>query len=75
MDRVREKIKLYDVPRRTNIVIAEENPRIPPASLQLVKGQKLLFDHLDGMYSLCYDKDNNIVHLAGWTEVYIVDDE
>ena len=27
------------------------------------------FDHIDGMYSLCYDKNGNPVHFAAWTPV------
>ena len=33
-----------------------------------------LFDHIDGMYSLCYDEHKNIHHLAAWTEVEEVTD-
>jgi len=29
----------------------------------------LLFDHIDGMYSLSTDLKGNMVHLAAWTEV------
>lgn len=29
----------------------------------------LFFDHVDGMYSFCLDLNNNITHLAAWTNV------
>ena len=31
-----------------------------------------LFKKIDGMYSVCYDKDEQLIHLAAWTEVQIV---
>jgi len=65
------KIKLYDVPRNTTIVVAEKDVRIPPASLSVAKGDILTFKRIDGMYSLCVDKNNNAVHIAAWTEVFI----
>ena len=49
-------MKLYDVPRNTYI---------------LLDGHRFKFDHIDGMYSLCYDVNNKICHLAAWTEVKI----
>ena len=35
-------------------------------------GDLLDFQHIDGMYSLCYDKEQNPVHIAAWTEVEII---
>jgi hypothetical protein len=52
--------KLYDVPRNTWIEF---------------KGHKLFFHHIDGMYSLCEDKDKTIVHLAAWADVEILEDD
>ena len=48
--------KLYDVPRETYVETEE--------------GDKFLFHHIDGMYSVCYDVLGNLVHLAAWTDVY-----
>jgi hypothetical protein len=48
-------MKLYDVPRNTRIVLEDDT--------------ELMFDHLDGMYSVCYNDSGSIVHLAVWTEV------
>jgi hypothetical protein len=53
-------MKLYDVPRNTRIKVQD---------------LELDFKHIDGMYSLCHDKDGNPVHLAAWTEVEIVKHE
>ena len=39
---------------------------------KLEKGDIIDFKKLDGMYSLCY-KDGKSCHLAGWTEVEILE--
>lgn len=65
-------MKLYQVPRKTKIRLIMEDNDSPPASLPLLKDDILFFDHLDGMYSFCIDELGNIVHLAGYTEVEIV---
>jgi len=54
-------MKLYEVPRNTRIV--------------LEGGTELMFDHIDGMYSVCYTDSGSIVHLAAWTEVTIKEDK
>ena len=41
-------MKLYEVPPKTWIKIA---------------GEKIFFDHLDGMYSYCLDEGGNVVHI------------
>lgn len=51
-------MKLYDVPRNTRIK---------------VKDLELNFHHIDGMYSYCETDDKEVVHLAAWTEVEIVE--
>lgn len=52
-------MKLYDVPRNTYI--------------QLPCGTRLLFDHIDGMYSLCFTEDGQPCHIAAWQDVTIAD--
>lgn len=43
---------------------------IPPESyIKLEDGQFFFFYHVDGAYSLCYDKDKNRVHLSASTEI------
>ena len=42
-------MKLYEVPPRTWIKI---------------DGEKIFFDHLDGMYSYCLTADNEVVHVS-----------
>ena len=50
---------LYSMPRKTWVVTPE--------------GHEFFFDHIDGMYSYCKDKDGNIVHYAAWTPVKPID--
>lgn len=57
-------MKLYDVPRNTRVRLSESEEKT-----------EVLFDHVDGMYSYCKDKDGNTIHLAAWTEVEIVNDK
>jgi hypothetical protein len=51
-------MKLYDVPRNTRIKVED---------------LELDFHHIDGMYSYCKTDDGEVVHLAAWTEVEIVE--
>lgn len=37
-------------------------------------GFEFFFNHLDGMYSFCKDRQGNIYHPAAWTEVEIIDE-
>ncbi len=63
--------KLYDIPDNTKIRVIKSTIT-PPFGNPSEIGQELTFIHIDGMYSLCYDKDGNIIHLAAWTEVEIL---
>ncbi len=50
-------MKLYNLPNKVHFTIIEDDSQ-----------RVYLFDHIDGMYSVCYDGDE-IFHLAAWTEV------
>lgn len=64
-------MKLYDVPNNTKVrVLAGQ--RVPTGQPPVPSGTELLFTHIDGMFSLCYDGDKPI-HIAAWTEVEIVE--
>lgn len=54
-------MKLYNVPRNTKIRVLDD-PNQP----------ELLFEHIDGMYSVCYNSKNELVILAAWTQVEII---
>jgi len=64
-------MKLYNVPHNSTVVLLQSE-RGPPASREVKVGERVTFKHLDGMYSYCLDKDNNVVHLPGWAEVGVV---
>ena len=67
-------MKLYDLQPHLKIRIIDEDVKNPLASLKQNTGDVLDFEHIDGMYSLCYDKDRNPVHIAAWTEVEVLDE-
>lgn len=62
-----------------NIEDKEIPVKTPPFSEEIVAGDLLFFNHLDGMYSLCQKIDpetleyTNTCHIAGWTDVDIVE--
>jgi len=60
-------MKLYDLPRNTYFKC--DNGSL----LNHPNNPVFLLDHIDGMYSVCYDKDSNVYHFAAWTEVTPVD--
>ena len=67
-------MKLYEVPRETFVKILED-VRVPPGAQEIKKGDTIFFDHIDGMYSFCMDKDKKfIIHPAAFTEVEIIED-
>ena len=49
-------MKLFEVPNQSYIKLVPD-------------GDLFFFDHLDGAYSYCLDKDKNVVHLSASTEV------
>jgi hypothetical protein len=53
-------MKLYELPRNSYFTI-EDDPQ------QYV----YLFKHVDGMYSVCYYKEE-LIHIAAWTDVQVV---
>jgi hypothetical protein len=57
-------MKLYDVPRNSRIKIIVEDK---------VPSEELNFRSIDGMYSYCTRDDGEVVHLAAWTEVDVID--
>lgn len=66
-------MKLYDVPRETFVKVLED-VHVPVGCAPIKAGETIFFDHIDGMYSFCMDKDKkHILHLAAWTEVEIID--
>jgi hypothetical protein len=54
-------MKLYEL-HRNNYFVIENDP----------SQEVFLFDHIDGMYSVCYDLNKNTINFAAWTPVNIV---
>ena len=65
-------MKLYNVQRGSKIKILSEDYLIPPGAPPLKKGDELKFDHVDGMYSVCY-LDGELVHLSANAEVEVLE--
>lgn len=53
-------MKLYEVPRNSWVVF-----KYDPAPM--------FFDHIDGMYSCCYDTEGNLYHMSAMEEVALSD--
>lgn len=66
-------MKLYHVIERVGMKIRlVEDADVPPAHKAVRAGEVLTFSHIDGMYSLCYDSEGDIVHIAAWSEVEVI---
>jgi hypothetical protein len=64
-------MELYKVPRNSRIKVVGDI-KIPPASLMVEVEEILNFSHIDGMYSYCTRDNGEVVHLAAWTNVEVV---
>ena len=67
-------VELHKVPNRTWIRVIDPDV-VPPAAPNPEKGERIFFDHIDGMYSFCKREDGTIIHLVAWQEVEIDTDE
>lgn len=65
-------MKLYDVPDRTYVKVIE-GQQVAPGSPPINNGDIIFFDHIDGMYSYCRNKNRELVHLVAWAEVKIIE--
>ena len=66
-------MKLYDVPRNSRIKVIVKD-KVPPGAPKITEGEELNFRSVDGMYSYCTRDNGEVVHLAGWTDVEIIED-
>ena len=65
-------MELYNVPRNSRIKVVGDI-KVPPAS-PMVEGEEILnFRSIDGMYSYCTRDNGEVVHLAAWTDVEVVE--
>ena len=65
-------MELYNVPRNSKIRIVGDI-KVPPSAQNIEEQEILNFSHVDGMYSYCTNSDDEVVHLAAWAEVEIVE--
>jgi hypothetical protein len=68
-------MELYNVPRNSKIRVIDGKIQTPIASTPINEDEILEFSHVDGMYSYCKNNKGEIVHLAAWTEVEIVENK
>ena len=64
-------MKLYQAQNKTWIKLVDD-AKAPPGARLTKAREELFFDHLDGMYSFCKDKEGNIVHIPAYQEVDIL---
>ena len=66
--------ELYKIPNGSRVCVVDDI-QVPPTSPEIKKGDEIYFSHIDGMYSLCFDKDKNPIHLAAWSLVEVIDEQ
>jgi hypothetical protein len=64
-------MKLHEVPRNSRIRVIS-NTKVPPGAPEIKVEQELNFSHIDGMYSYCTTDAGQVVHIAAWSEVEII---
>ena len=67
--------ELHKVPRGTWVRPTREDQPVPVGAPEPFVGERIFFDHIDGMYSFCKREDGSIIHLAAWQEVEIDDSQ
>ena len=61
--------KLYELTKGDKFIVVFEDEQGVVAKSEEV----FTFFKIDGAYSICYDRDGNIVHWAAYTPVEVVD--
>jgi len=57
------RMKLYECPRNVIVHVIDSEPPL-----------EVKFHRVDGMYSYCTLENGDVVHLAAWTEVEIIEE-
>jgi hypothetical protein len=74
-----DQIDIEDAIAQVKYEDSRSEARVPVGAPEVSEGEIIYFDHIDGMYSLCYKVDpatfehGEICHIAAWTEVEPVD--
>ena len=67
-------MELYQVPRNSRIRVVIKD-KVPPGAPVIEEGEELNFRSIDGMYSYCTRDNGEVVHLAAWAEVDVVNEQ
>ncbi len=67
-------MQLHKVPNGSLIRVISD-AEAPPAHRKFKADELLRFSHIDGMYSLCCDKDGKRVHLVAWANVEVMPED
>ena len=62
-------MKLFELKRGTKFRLVSKDPITPPDAQLLEWGDVLTLDHVDGMFSFCRDREDNVVHPAAFSDV------
>lgn len=68
-------MKLYEVPKNSRIRITEPatvEQRYKEKFTRPEVGDELDFKKIDGMYSICYNKQGELIRLAAWNDVEVL---
>ena len=61
-------MKLYELTKGDKFKIKYDDASVP----EYTKDYVFEFSHVDGAYSVCFDQDGNIQHLAAYAPVIVV---
>jgi len=64
-------MELFNVPRNSRIRVVTKD-KVPLGAPVIEEGEELNFRSIDGMYSYCTRDNGEVVHLAAWTEVEVI---
>ncbi len=64
-------MELHNVPENSRIK-AISDIKVPVGASEITEGEELNFRSIDGMYSYCTRDNGEVVHLAAWAKVEII---
>jgi hypothetical protein len=66
-------MEIYNLRRGDLFKITSELCFVPPGEPEPDRSKIYAHDKIDGMYSINYDADKNVVYLAAWTLVEVIE--
>lgn len=64
-------MKLYQVPNNTWVKLIDD-AKAPAGARPAKAEEEIFFYHLDGMYSFCKDREENVMYIPSWQEVQLL---